>query len=132
MSAAEDGADFDWVISAIWERQCRSESDDAVSDAGASGPVHACHPLAQSDSRLDGISRSHAGQASAHRSRNRRLNPWIATEHEGLGITTALATAELLASACTGAAPAIAPEPYLPARFDNSSHQETILHQETT
>jgi D-hydroxyproline dehydrogenase subunit beta len=57
---------------------------------------------------------------------------WLATGHEGLGITTALATAKLLASAFTGAAPAIAPEPYLPARFDNSSHQETILHQETT
>jgi len=42
---------------------------------------------------------------------------WIATGHEGLGITTALATAELLAAAFTGRPPAIAPEPYLPARF---------------
>lgn len=42
---------------------------------------------------------------------------WLATGHEGLGITTSLATAELLAAAFTGAAPAIAPEPYLPARF---------------
>ncbi|MGB6744490.1 MAG: FAD-binding oxidoreductase [Terracidiphilus sp.] len=42
---------------------------------------------------------------------------WLATGHEGLGITTSLATAELLASAFTGSEPAIAPEPYLPARF---------------
>jgi glycine/D-amino acid oxidase-like deaminating enzyme len=42
---------------------------------------------------------------------------WLATGHEGLGITTAMATAELLAAAFTGSAPPIAPEPYLPARF---------------
>ena len=42
---------------------------------------------------------------------------WLAAGHEGLGITTSLATAELLAAAFTGAEPAIAPEPYLPARF---------------
>ena len=42
---------------------------------------------------------------------------WLATGHEGLGITTALATAELLAAAFTGTAPPIAPEPYLPGRY---------------
>ncbi len=42
---------------------------------------------------------------------------WLATGHEGLGITTALATAELLAAAFIGSRTAIAPEPYLPARF---------------
>jgi len=42
---------------------------------------------------------------------------WLATGHEGLGITTALATAELLAAAFSGSAPAIPPEPYLPGRF---------------
>jgi glycine/D-amino acid oxidase-like deaminating enzyme len=57
---------------------------------------------------------------------------WLATGHEGLGITTALATAELLASAFTGVAPPIPPEPYLPARFDNSNQQKTVVHQETT
>lgn len=55
---------------------------------------------------------------------------WLATGHEGLGITTALATAELLACAFTGKASAIAPEPYLPDRFDGSNKPETILHQE--
>lgn len=53
---------------------------------------------------------------------------WLATGHEGLGITTALATAELLACALTGAAPAIAPEPYLPARFNEA--QQTAIHKE--
>lgn len=55
---------------------------------------------------------------------------WLATGHEGLGITTALATAELLASAFAGTAPSIAPEPYLPARFKNSPNEQTILRQE--
>jgi glycine/D-amino acid oxidase-like deaminating enzyme len=55
---------------------------------------------------------------------------WLATGHEGLGITTALATAELLVADFTGSAPAIAPEPYLSARFDNANQAEAILHQE--
>jgi glycine/D-amino acid oxidase-like deaminating enzyme len=42
---------------------------------------------------------------------------WLATGHEGLGITTSLATAELIAAALTGGNPPIAPEPYLPRRF---------------
>ncbi len=55
---------------------------------------------------------------------------WLATGHEGLGITTALATAELLAAAFTGSAPAIAPEPYLPARF-SPAHQ-AVTHRESS
>ncbi|MGB6191805.1 MAG: FAD-dependent oxidoreductase, partial [Terracidiphilus sp.] len=55
---------------------------------------------------------------------------WLATGHEGLGITTALATAELLACALTGSAPAIAPEPYLPGRFGLPERPPT-LHPET-
>jgi glycine/D-amino acid oxidase-like deaminating enzyme len=54
---------------------------------------------------------------------------WLATGHEGLGITTALATAELLASAFTGCTPAIDPEPYLPARFD-VMHKDEVICQE--
>lgn len=42
---------------------------------------------------------------------------FLATGHEGLGITTALGTAELIVSHLTGAAPAIPREPYLPARL---------------
>jgi glycine/D-amino acid oxidase-like deaminating enzyme len=42
---------------------------------------------------------------------------WLATGHEGLGITTSLATGELLAAMLTGARPAIPAEPYLPSRF---------------
>lgn len=55
---------------------------------------------------------------------------WLATGHEGLGITTALVTAELLVSAFTGASAPIAPEPYLPARFEKANKHEMILHQE--
>lgn len=46
---------------------------------------------------------------------------WLATGHEGLGITTSLATAELLAAAFTGRAPAISPQPYLPSRYIQST-----------
>jgi glycine/D-amino acid oxidase-like deaminating enzyme len=55
---------------------------------------------------------------------------WLATGHEGLGITTALATAELLACAFAGTVQAIRPEPYLPARFESAKKHETTLHQE--
>lgn len=42
---------------------------------------------------------------------------WLATGHEGLGITTSLGTAKLLADAFTGQQSAISIEPYLPQRF---------------
>jgi glycine/D-amino acid oxidase-like deaminating enzyme len=41
---------------------------------------------------------------------------WIAAGHEGLGITSALGTARLLAAQLTGRVPEIPAEPYLPAR----------------
>jgi D-hydroxyproline dehydrogenase subunit beta len=44
-------------------------------------------------------------------------NLFLATGHEGLGITTSLATGQLLADHLTGAHPAIPLEPYLPARL---------------
>lgn len=54
---------------------------------------------------------------------------WLATGHEGLGITTSLATAELIAAEFTGRRAAIAPEPYLPARFTLSPNTEKILQE---
>jgi glycine/D-amino acid oxidase-like deaminating enzyme len=41
---------------------------------------------------------------------------WLATGHEGLGITTSLGTARILVDQVTGARTAISPEPYLPSR----------------
>lgn len=41
---------------------------------------------------------------------------WLATGHEGLGITTSLATAEIVGDLIAGKKPAIAPEPYAPGR----------------
>jgi glycine/D-amino acid oxidase-like deaminating enzyme len=41
---------------------------------------------------------------------------YIAAGHEGLGITTSLGTAELIASAICGGQPAFDPQPYLPSR----------------
>jgi len=42
---------------------------------------------------------------------------WLAVGHEGLGVTTAPATARLIAALLTGAAPAIDPAPYAATRF---------------
>jgi D-hydroxyproline dehydrogenase subunit beta len=42
---------------------------------------------------------------------------FLATGHEGLGITTSLATAKLLAHSFTGTAGVLSPEPYLPSRL---------------
>ncbi|HEY3439988.1 MAG TPA: FAD-dependent oxidoreductase [Paludibaculum sp.] len=41
---------------------------------------------------------------------------WLATGHEGLGISTSLGTGRLLADLITGRTPPIPAEPYLPAR----------------
>lgn len=54
---------------------------------------------------------------------------WIASGHEGLGITTSLATAELLAAEFSGKTPAISPEPYLPARFTQTPSHEITLQE---
>lgn len=43
---------------------------------------------------------------------------WVAAGHEGLGITTCLGTAHLLAAMITGIECAIPAAPYLPSRFD--------------
>ncbi len=42
---------------------------------------------------------------------------WLATGHEGLGITTSLGTGRLLADLITGRTPPIPAEPYLPSRL---------------
>jgi glycine/D-amino acid oxidase-like deaminating enzyme len=42
---------------------------------------------------------------------------WVAVGHEGLGVTTSLATAKLLAAQITGDVAPIPQEPYLPQRF---------------
>jgi glycine/D-amino acid oxidase-like deaminating enzyme len=46
-----------------------------------------------------------------------RANVWLATGHEGLGITTSLATARLLVAQVLALQPEISVEPYLPARI---------------
>jgi len=46
-----------------------------------------------------------------------RSSVWIATGHEGLGITTALATAELLAQQLCGQATTLDPVAFSPSRF---------------
>ncbi|HEY1897077.1 MAG TPA: FAD-dependent oxidoreductase [Terracidiphilus sp.] len=55
---------------------------------------------------------------------------WLATGHEGLGITTSLGTAELLSDLITNRQPAIAPEPYLPSRYVRSAATEQLSDNE--
>ena len=52
---------------------------------------------------------------------------WIAAGHEGLGITTSLATARLIADQLAGRVPAIDPSPFWPSRVlaDRSSETAT-------
>ena len=58
------------------------------------------------------------------------IGPWpgdeslcLATGHEGLGITTSLATGKLVAAEVTGERPEIPAEPYWPARFLQESNR---------
>jgi glycine/D-amino acid oxidase-like deaminating enzyme len=46
---------------------------------------------------------------------------WIAAGHEGLGITTSLGTARMLADMITGKQPAIDPTPFAPSRVGTAS-----------
>ncbi len=51
---------------------------------------------------------------------------WLATGHEGLGITTSLATGELVAAALSGRQLPIPIDPYLPSRFNkHNSHSDS-------
>jgi len=49
---------------------------------------------------------------------------YLATGHEGLGITTSLATATLLADVLMGHVPQIDPAPYNPMRFHEGTHPD--------
>lgn len=51
---------------------------------------------------------------------------WMATGHEGLGITTSLATGELIAAMITGAQAKISARPYLPSRFIEDNSKESL------
>jgi glycine/D-amino acid oxidase-like deaminating enzyme len=55
---------------------------------------------------------------------------WLATGHEGLGITTSLGTAELLADLITNQQPGIAPGPYFPSRYARSTATEQLSGNE--
>lgn len=63
------------------------------------------------------------------------IGPWpgdqtvfLATGHEGLGITTSLATAKILADQITETRPEIAIEPYLPARMGKENVGKESVH----
>jgi glycine/D-amino acid oxidase-like deaminating enzyme len=53
---------------------------------------------------------------------------WLATGHEGLGITTSLATAEIVAAALVGGPSDLDARPLLPARFAAVAASTEPLH----
>jgi glycine/D-amino acid oxidase-like deaminating enzyme len=55
---------------------------------------------------------------------------YFATGHEGLGLTTSLGTAALIAASATGQTPPIDPTPYLPSRFAPKHEVGAVLTQE--
>ncbi|MEX3919632.1 NAD(P)/FAD-dependent oxidoreductase [Paraburkholderia sp. BR10872] len=57
------------------------------------------------------------GPAAAFADDDSHPSTWLATGHEGLGVTTALGTAKLIAAQMLGRAAEIDATPYLPARF---------------
>ncbi|QYD72158.1 FAD-binding oxidoreductase [Paraburkholderia edwinii] len=63
------------------------------------------------------IGRYGVSAAVAPAAGNSREEVWLAVGHEGLGVTTSLATAQLLAAQITGDATTIPIDPYLPSRF---------------
>lgn len=76
------------------------------------------------------IERSWTGFRSATPDKLPLIGPWtedetvlLATGHEGLGITTSLATAQLLADLIAGKKPAIPIEPYFPSRNFNAEER---------
>ncbi|WP_233853047.1 NAD(P)/FAD-dependent oxidoreductase [Paraburkholderia sp. HD33-4] len=58
-----------------------------------------------------------AGEFAADVDSGSASRVWLAVGHEGLGVTTSLATAKLLAAQIAGRAAPIPFEPYLPVRF---------------
>ena len=54
---------------------------------------------------------------------------WVAAGHEGLGITTALGTAQLVADLVAGRTPAIDPAPYAPSRVADGGVAAAALPQ---
>lgn len=100
--------------------------------------------LQRAESYLPGINRLQAirvwtGFRAATPDKLPLIGPWpgdeslcLATGHEGLGITTSLATGKLVAAEITGEQPGIAAEPYFPARFlaDNRGGATHALYGE--
>ncbi|MCU0226090.1 MAG: FAD-binding oxidoreductase [Bryobacterales bacterium] len=56
-----------------------------------------------------------------------REQVWLATGHEGLGITTSLATGQILADLVAGRTPGIDPTPYAPARFLSAEDERSSI-----
>jgi glycine/D-amino acid oxidase-like deaminating enzyme len=77
--------------------------------------------------------RTRAGFRAATPDKLPLIGPWpadksvfLATGHEGLGITTSLGTARILVDQITGSKPEIPIEPYFPSRFAKRAQLENL------
>lgn len=107
-------------------RQYGSETRDVDSEILSRMIERAQHYL-PSLSNMSAI-RAWAGFRAATPDKLPLIGPWpadstvyLATGHEGLGITTSLGTAKLLATYLTGSKSEIPAEPYLPVRMETSA-----------
>ena len=103
-------------------RQYRAETS-SVDGEILSRMLHRAQQYMPSLAQLSAI-RTWTGYRAATPDRLPYIGPWpedntifLATGHEGLGITTSLGTASLVADQLTGTKSRIAIEPYLPARI---------------
>ena len=108
-------------------RQYGSEAKDVDSDILSRMVQRAQHYL-PSLSNLSAV-RVWTGVRAATPDKLPLIGPWppdstvyLATGHEGLGITTSLGTAKLLAAQLTGSRSEIPVEPYLPSRTGTLEH----------
>jgi len=101
--------------------------DEAINRKLLSAMIARAQEYLPSIANLDAI-RVWTGFRAATPDKLPLIGPWpkdnsifLATGHEGLGITTSLATAKILVAAMLGEKPEIPAEPYLPTRFLKSS-----------
>lgn len=96
--------------------------------------------IQRAESYMPGIGSLHAirvwtGFRAATPDKLPLIGPWpadaslcLATGHEGLGITTSLATGKLVTAEITGEAPEFPAEPYFPARFLAEGREAQTLY----
>ena len=112
-----DRANPHWFVASIRDGGSGNRSAYAGADAQSRDRISARAPMAFGDPCLDRLSRRYTGQVAADRCFvPATTSVYLATGHEGLGISTSLGTARLLADEIIGRDSEIPRDPYLPLR----------------